>query len=87
MCAEEDNVSVPLFASAGPRTFEITASHPQHDFFNDNCAPNFANCSIDSADDFTFTPGEQVLFDDGRTVVQGVRGERCPERWRWAGPL
>ncbi len=76
MCAEEDNVSVPLFAPAGLGTLEIIASHPQYDFFNDNCSSNFANCSIDSADDFTFTPGEQVLFDDGRTVIQGVRVER-----------
>jgi hypothetical protein len=73
LCAEEDNVAIPIFSSSTLQSFTLVARHPNYDFSIDSCAANFVNCSTTTNTDFTFTPDDPVLYDDGRTVIQAVR--------------
>ncbi len=70
-CAEEDNVNVPLQGAV--QAFTIEATHPGYTVGEDNCNPNFANCSGDTGPAYPFTPGVFKLFDDGVTVLEAVR--------------
>lgn len=75
LCAEEDNVNVPLW-SGDSRRFTIEAANPTHfQVTTDNCDPDFTNCPMQGGQDFTFTPLVQTLFDDHDIVVQVVRQE------------
>lgn len=73
LCAEEDNVNIPVSGDVG--AFVIEARHPVYEVGLDTCQADFRNCPPAGGDDFLFTPGEWKLFDDGTTVVVAVRLE------------
>jgi len=77
LCAEEDNVNIPVSGNVG--VFVIEATHPTYEVGLDNCQADFRNCPPAGGDDFLFFPGEWKLFDDGTTVVVAVRLEHW---WR-----
>ena len=70
LCAEEDNVNIPLTGRI--TSFVIEATHPTYPVPPDNCGPDFSNCPP-APPGFPFTPGVFKLFDDGETVVEAVR--------------
>jgi len=71
LCAEQDNVNIPLTGAV--KSFTIEATHPTYAVGNDNCAPDFANCPDDPGPTYSFTPQVYKLLDDGETVVEAVR--------------
>ena len=77
LCAEEDNVNVPISGNVG--AFVIEATHPEYAVGSDNCQADFTNCPPAGGEDFVFIPGEWKLYDDGTTVVVAVRLEHW---WR-----
>jgi hypothetical protein len=77
LCAEEDNVNIPISGNVG--AFVIEATHPTYAVGLDNCQADFTNCPLAEGDDFVFSPGEWKLHDDGTTVVVAVRLEHW---WR-----
>jgi hypothetical protein len=77
LCAEEDNVDIPISGPVG--AFVIEATHPTYDVGIDNCQADFRNCPSSGGGDFVFSPGEWKLYDDGVTVVVAVRLEHW---WR-----
>ena len=84
-CAEEDNVNVPIYAPVGTTVahFTIEARHPPYPVLQDNTTPNFTNCDIDPAVDFTFAdPLTGEVYNDGETVVVA---HRLPGWWRASG--
>ncbi len=71
LCAEQDNVNIPLSGRA--RSFVVEATHPTYPVGTDNCAPDFTNCPDDPGPMYSFTPHVYKLLDDGETVVEAVR--------------
>lgn len=71
-CAEEDNVDVTL-TSQSVTSFSIEATHPTYSLGADNCAANFATCSV-SSPGFPFAAGVLKLFDNGESVVLYMDG-------------
>lgn len=76
LCAEEDNVNIPILGNI--QSFTIEATHPTYDVGTDNCEPDFTNCPP-SEPGYPFTPVEFELFNDGETVVKAIRES---EWWR-----
>lgn len=71
LCAEEDNINIPLYGMLSK--FVIEATHPAYAVSTYSCPPNFNNCSPSSGDDYTFTPAQLKLYDDGVWVVWAYR--------------
>jgi hypothetical protein len=77
LCAEHDNVNVPLSAAAdvaAVHSFRIVATHPTYEIGQDNGAANFDNCS-QGEPGYPFTPSVVTLYDDGETVIVAVTEE------------
>jgi hypothetical protein len=70
LCAEEDNVNIPLLGDV--QSFVVEATHPTYDIGQDNCDPDFTNCPPPEPG-YPFLPRVYSLFDDGETVVEAVR--------------
>jgi hypothetical protein len=75
LCAEEDNVNVPLSTpQARSRvSFTIEARHPRYEIVNEGRAPDFCNCP---AATFSATEPQETfkIFDDHfATAVEAVR--------------
>jgi hypothetical protein len=80
LCAEEDNINIPLVAP-NPHgrivSFEIAATHPGYAWTTDYTAPDFSNCHFSPGQDYTFPdPQSQKIYDDGQTVIVANRQER-----------
>lgn len=77
ICAEHDNVNIPLMGSV--TSFVIEATHPGYDITEDHCAPDFEGCPT-PANLYKFHPATFTLFDDNVTLVEAVRESkwRCP---------
>ena len=73
MCAEFDNVNIPLFGNIN--SFVIEATHPKYNVGGDySCASNFTNCPTDPTyTNYPFPAYVYTLFDDGETVMQAIR--------------
>lgn len=80
LCAEEDNVNMPLYGML--TRFTIEATHPEYAVTTYDCPPNFDNCPPLSGDDYEFTPAELKLYDNGVWVVWAYRLSRF---WRPQG--
>lgn len=76
LCAEEDNVNIPITGDV--KSFIIEATHPIYQVQSYSCTPNFSNCPPPEPG-YPFTPGIFKLFDDGETIVEAVREK---EWWR-----
>lgn len=81
LCAEEDNVNIPLFARAA--SFTVEARHPEYAVGQDDCSPDFTGCEASEVP-FRFGDAQRVwkLFDDGVVAVEAVRE---PVWWRPRG--
>lgn len=79
-CAEEDNVYVKLFSPDATR-FTVEALQPAYmaGVRDDVKGPNFTNCKISAAKDFTFSPKTVVLYEDRRILIKGFTFARF---WR-----
>ncbi|MBI4524234.1 MAG: hypothetical protein HY695_10535 [Deltaproteobacteria bacterium] len=71
LCAEEDNVNIPL--SGEVTSFVIEATHPTYPVAVDSCAADFTNCGPSIDPTYSFNPGVVNLYDDGETIVEAVR--------------
>lgn len=82
LCAEEDNINIPLFAKTTSQpnsvvtSFTIEARHPGYEFDEDNSEPNYANCHP-AESGFPFTPANVEIYNDiatgGSTIIRAVR--------------
>lgn len=70
MCAEEDNVQLGVSGPAD--SFVLEAVHPSYAVGTDSCAAVFDNCTPGDPG-YPFQAATQKLYDDGVTVVEGVR--------------
>lgn len=75
LCAEEDNVNVPITGTA--TSFLIEATHPISGSASGGCQPDFTNCPPSQDVDYPFTAGVFKLFDNGVTVFEAV----CEAKW------
>jgi len=73
LCAEEDNINIPIVGRLD--TFEIEATHPSYSVGVDNCEPDSTNCSPSPDTCFPFTEATFALFDDGEVLIEAVRQE------------
>ena len=77
MCAEEDNVNVPLRLAAGVRkfSFSIEAHHPGYEIGQDSRDADFSNCPPPPPAAVPGAPQETVtIYDDHvSTAIIGVR--------------
>jgi hypothetical protein len=72
MCAEEDNINIPLTGNV--KSFIIEAMHPAYNIMTYSCSENFNNCILPIFPSYPFNnPGTFKLFDDGFTVIDAVR--------------
>lgn len=71
LCAEEDNINMPLYGML--TRFVVEASHPEYTITTYECPPNFTNCPPPSGDDYEFTPSQLKLYDDSTWVVWAYR--------------
>lgn len=70
LCAEQDNVEIPLMGKL--RAFAIEATHPAYPVGTNSCAADFTNCSSPSGPMYPFSPAVVKLFDDGQSVVEAI---------------
>jgi hypothetical protein len=71
LCAEEDNINIPLYGMLSK--FVIEATHPGYEVTTYDCPPNFTNCPPLSGTDYEFIPAQLKLYDDGIWVVWAYR--------------
>jgi hypothetical protein len=80
LCAEEDNVNVPLFAPSDDqviRSYFIEAEHPQYPFTEDHSSADFTDCHFGASVDHSFAnPATETIYDDGRTAIVAIRQEK-----------
>lgn len=69
LCAEEDNVNIPIFGDL--QSFVIEATHPAYNVGTDNCEADFTNCP-GAEPGYPFTPHIISLYNDGETIVEAV---------------
>ncbi|MCP4214951.1 MAG: hypothetical protein GY765_09850 [bacterium] len=79
LCAEEDNVNIPLTGTV--ESFIIEALHPSYTVGTDNCNADFTNCNA-ARTAYAFTPGVTKIWDDGTTAVEVVTDAQW---WRPSG--
>lgn len=70
LCAEDDNINIPLTGRVS--SFVVEATHPTYVVGADSCLANLTSCSIGGTG-YPFPPGVFKLFDDHVTVVEAVR--------------
>jgi type 1 glutamine amidotransferase len=81
LCAECDNVNVPLSTQASLRSFVIESTHPLYEVGTDNGDPNFDNCPP-PGESYPFPAGQLELYNNGNTIMVAVREA---EFWRPTG--
>jgi hypothetical protein len=70
LCAEVDNVNIPLFSGGQISSFTVRATHPQYAIYPRDypCSPSWRDC-VRSAGSSSGRERWTTLFDDGRTVL------------------
>jgi len=71
VCAEEDNVNIPIFGDVNE--FIIEAAHPNYPVTTYTCLPDFTECNQIAGQDYTFTPETRIMYDDGAWVLVACR--------------